>query len=149
MNFWHEWRGSVDGRPSMLIRRLLSLGRWRLDLHKFIRADDENCFHTHPAKAFRLILWGGYIEERKPSAAAFGYRLLGFSADDAVKFIRSEGPTLGDDSLRTFVMVKPAWFDLVRPEYCHRIHALRNGRSSYSLWLRGPKVAEIEIHGEC
>lgn len=132
----------------MLIRRLCSWRGWRLDLHKFVRADDASCFHTHPAKAFRLILWGGYVEERLPTPTCAGFRLLGFGAKDAIKLIRSENLTAADP-MRTFEMFRPGFLGFVRPELCHRIHALRNGSSSYSLWLRGPKTTEIEIHGEC
>lgn len=60
---WDEWRGSLDGRPTMWIKRLGKMLGCRLDLHKFVRADDRDCFHTHPAWAIRAILWGGYIEQ--------------------------------------------------------------------------------------
>lgn len=60
---WDEWRGSLDGRPIMWIKNLLSFRGYKLDLHKFVGADDSQCFHTHPARALRVILWGGYIEE--------------------------------------------------------------------------------------
>lgn len=60
---WTEWRGSFDGRPAMYIKRLFELNGWRLDLHKFVRPDDDGCFHTHPAKAWRFIVWGGYSEQ--------------------------------------------------------------------------------------
>jgi hypothetical protein len=60
---WDEWRGSLDGRPSMLVKCLLDFAGYRVDLHKFIRADDPTCFHTHPANAIRIVFWGGYEEE--------------------------------------------------------------------------------------
>lgn len=60
---WDEWRGSMDGRPTLWVRHLIC-GRGRhVDLHKMVAVDDSLCFHTHPALAFRLVLWGGYIEE--------------------------------------------------------------------------------------
>jgi hypothetical protein len=37
----------------------------------------------------------------------------------------------------------PGYIGLVRPEFEHRIHALINKRESWSLWLRGPKIAPI------
>jgi hypothetical protein len=120
---WDEWRGSNDGRPSMLIKRLFEWRGWRLDLHKFIRADDLTCFHTHPATAIRIILWGGYTEEidtRIPGRVLYDYRRL-----------------------------MPGYIGIVRPELCHRVHELRNGHSSYSLWLRGPKTHAVEIIGAC
>lgn len=62
-DFWHEWRGSLDGRPVMRIRYLWAWRGFRLDLHCFVRADDIECFHTHPRWAIRWVIWGGYIEE--------------------------------------------------------------------------------------
>lgn len=32
-------------------------------LHKFVAPDDQDCFHSHPAFAIRVILLGGYYEE--------------------------------------------------------------------------------------
>jgi hypothetical protein len=63
IRFWDEWRGSLDGRPTMWIKHLLSHKGFKVDLHKFVKADDKECFHTHPAKSIRVILWGGYFEE--------------------------------------------------------------------------------------
>lgn len=60
---WDEWRGSLDGRPSMWIKRLLNKPWLGIDVHKMIRADDVGCFHTHPYYAVRVILYGGYVEE--------------------------------------------------------------------------------------
>lgn len=60
---WDEWRGSLDGRPTMLILHLARWRDWRLDLHKFVGADDPGCFHSHPACAWRLVLAGGYVEQ--------------------------------------------------------------------------------------
>jgi len=60
---WDEWRGSLDGRPTMFIKNYFSHSGFKFDLHKFIKKDDEQCFHTHPAKSFRIVIWGGYIEE--------------------------------------------------------------------------------------
>jgi hypothetical protein len=36
---------------------------------------------------------------------------------------------------------------IVSPQLEHRIDALLNGRSSWSLWIRGPKVRPINIRG--
>lgn len=60
---WDEWRGSMDGRPTLWIRHLLCGRGYHVDLHRMVGADDPACFHTHPATAFRLVLWGGYHEE--------------------------------------------------------------------------------------
>ena len=66
--FWTEWRGSLDGRPTIWIKSLVKLFGCSIDLHKMTGIDDEDCFHTHPATAIRIILWGGY-EEQTPDLA--------------------------------------------------------------------------------
>lgn len=111
---WEEWRGSFDGRPSLWIKKLVRAFGCVVQLHKFVRADDPGCFHTHPATAVRVILWGGYIEE------------------------------LGDGRRRAWL---PCMVGILRPELEHRIDTLLNGHTSYSLWLRGPKRAAINIRG--
>lgn len=60
---WDEWRGSMDGKPTLWIRRLVSWRGRRLDVHKMVAADGVGCFHTHPAYAIRIVLRGGYVEE--------------------------------------------------------------------------------------
>jgi hypothetical protein len=60
---WDEWRGSMDGRPTLWVKHLFCHFGWHVDLHKMIGVDDEQCFHTHPAYAIRVILRGGYVEE--------------------------------------------------------------------------------------
>lgn len=37
---------------------------WSLKLHKIVLADDDRCQHDHPWIFIRIILSGGYIEER-------------------------------------------------------------------------------------
>ncbi len=117
---WDEWRGSMDGRPSMLIKRLFERWGYRVDLHKFVRGDDPGCFHTHPAMAVRIILWGGYVEQVERPLGYYQWR-----------------------------RIRPGMIGIVRPEHCHRIDSLLNGRCSYSLWLRGRKSAPVEIRGAC
>lgn len=114
-SFWHEWRGSLDGRPTFYIRRVFNLFGVRVDLHKMVGADDADCYHTHPAYALRFILWGGYVEE------------------------------LDDGHSATW---RPGMVGLVKPTHCHRISAIRNGRSSLSLWVRFRRCAEIELRGD-
>ena len=61
---WDEWRGNLDG--TVIVMRIKHIFSWRgykLDLHKFVGEDGDDCFHTHPAMAIRIILRGGYIEE--------------------------------------------------------------------------------------
>lgn len=52
-----------DGSTTFFMRKLLSFRGWSIRLHKFTDADDPGCFHSHPSKAWRYILWGGYVEE--------------------------------------------------------------------------------------
>ena len=127
--FWDEWRGSLDGRPTMWISRLFKLPYWRkagkllscrVDLHKFVGIDDPECLHSHPAYAIRIVLWGGYVEEYvQPGSKSYGYRWW-----------------------------RPGMWGVVRPELVHRVDELLNGTVSYSLWLRGPICAGIKLVGD-
>ena len=38
--------------------------RWSIKVHKIVRNDDDRCQHDHPWIFIRIILWGGYVEER-------------------------------------------------------------------------------------
>lgn len=60
---WDEWRGSMDGRPTLYVKHLCCRRGTHIDLHKIVGADDPECFHTHPAVAIRAILVGGYTEQ--------------------------------------------------------------------------------------
>lgn len=124
VEFWDEWRGSLDGRPTMWISRLLKLpfwrraGKWlsvRVDLHKFVAADDWGCFHTHPAHAIRIVLWGGYCEQYP------------------------------DGNMKHW---HPGAIGHVPPSLCHRVSGLFNGGPSYSLWIRGPICADVKLVGD-
>lgn len=116
---WDEWRGSLDGRPTMWVKYVLHVGGWKLDIHKFVKADDEECFHTHPAHALRVVLWGGYEEEMYNGTPVKFYRVW-----------------------------RPGSFGIVAPSYCHRVHKLLNGMASYSLWLRTPARHTVELRGK-
>lgn len=108
-----SWIGTLDGRPTLWNRDLLSWRGWRLSLHQITGADDPGCFHTHPAWALRIVLAGGYVEELENGVC---------------------------------VTWRPGCWGLVAPFLSHRIvRPLRE--CSYSLWLRGPKVAQIELRG--
>jgi PAS domain-containing protein len=48
----------------------------------------------------------------------------------------------------TEVEWRPGMVGIVRPSLAHRISRLRNGRVSYSLWIRGPKRAPILLKGD-
>lgn len=120
---WDRWIGNLDGEPAYFQKKLASAFGWTLRLHKFVKADNPGCFHSHPAHALRLVLWGGYVEEE-------------------MQRVGSQGSMI--PRLRSWV---PGMAGYVAPAFVHRIERLRNGRTSYSLWLHGPKVASIELHG--
>lgn len=115
MGSYHEWRGSMDGRPTLYVKRLLSVFGCRIDLHKMVDMDDSGCFHTHPAYAIRIVLRGGYVEELENG---------------------------------THKVWRPGMIGLVRPTYSHRIDRLRNGRFSFSLWIRFRKCAPVHLRGD-
>lgn len=110
---FEEWIGTIDGRATLWTRHLLTWRGWRVSLHRMVGADDPGCFHTHPATALRVVLAGGYVEQRENGRG---------------------------------VAWLPGMFGIVRPRLSHRIAALVDG-VSYSLWIRGPTVAAIELRG--
>lgn len=120
---WDEWRGSLDGRPVMFIKRLAKFSGCRVDLHKIVRADDDDCYHSHPAWAIRIILRGGYIEEIY------------------------DGPTYDANRFGDLRARLPGRASVIRPSLVHRVHRLL-ASASYSLWLRGPIVAKVELRGK-
>lgn len=60
---WDSWQGSSDIHLVMLTKHLLKWGTRKIDLHKIIAPDLSGRFHSHPANAIRVILWGSYVEE--------------------------------------------------------------------------------------
>lgn len=129
---WDEWRGSIDGKTKVLfIKRLICIPLWRnkmgrmnfrVDLHKMAAADEPECYHSHPSWALRWILWGGYVEEI-------------YAQDRAIPRFY-------------FDFWKPWDFGFVAPDFIHRIDRLLNGKSSYSLWFRGPVIQDVRLLGE-
>ena len=118
---WGDNFGGSEEAPSMLVKRLLHLFGCRIDLHKFLRPDLKDCYHDHPAYAIRIVLWGGYVEEIFDEAKQESW----------------------------YEELAPGYIGLVRPEFTHRIHELRNGKYSYSLWLRGPIKNRSRSMGLC
>lgn len=128
--FWDEWRGSEDGeRTVMLIRQLIMIPVWRragktmsvrIDLHKMVGIDGQDCYHTHPAWAIRAVAAGGYVEEL-------------FERD---KF--------GE---RRYAAWRPFRIGIIAPKFAHRVARVNNGRWSYSLWFRGPIIADVDLVG--
>lgn len=95
-------------------------------IHVFDDGDADGCFHSHPAWAFRLVLWGGYVEE-------------------TFKAVNDQMSWHGYVEKRKRVWF-PGRFGIVKPSFEHRIDRLLFKRS-VSLWVRGPLVADIETHG--
>lgn len=115
---WDEWRGGLDGRPTFYSKALAALFGWRVSLHKFVSADAAECLHSHPAIAFRIVLWGGYEEE-----------------------------VLTTENQSYLHVCRAGHMSKVRPDMIHRIHRILNSRASYSLWIRGPKTHQIALFG--
>jgi len=127
--WWFEWRGSKDD-PTMLIARLLFIPLWydrkaqkwrsiRVDIHKFIRPDDEGCFHSHPAYAIRVPFWGGYVEEL--------WNPMYYPVRDMMYWW-------------------PISVGIVTPGLVHRVHRLMK-TVSFSLWIRGPICTDGHLIG--
>lgn len=117
--FWHGWRGDLNGNPTFFYRDLFEFRGWRVSIHKFVTSDPYECFHSHPATAYRLVLWGGYEEE------------VWIDKDNSY-----------------LERVGWLHFGKVAPNYIHRINRLLNGKSSVSLWIRSPKTHEIKLIGD-
>lgn len=48
------------------VLKIKNLVQWRgrvIRIHKIMKADARGQFHSHPARAIRIVLWGGYVEE--------------------------------------------------------------------------------------
>ena len=95
-----------------------SYSGWGIELHKMIRADNKDCFHSHPYSAFRLVLWGGYWEEMNDLPKA--------------KHTREW---------------RPGMFGKIVPDFVHRVDSLRR-HVSYSLWFHGPRKFPINLYGK-
>lgn len=53
-----------SGKYHGILSKYLFQGRGRrIDLHRLMKPDGLDQFHSHPARSFRIILWGGYIEQ--------------------------------------------------------------------------------------
>lgn len=73
-----------------LERRCSSSGSSRgeagcIDLHKMVGKDGEGQFHSHPAWALRIVLFGGYIEELQDGRhKVWGPGMIGIVSPDKV-----------------------------------------------------------------
>lgn len=129
--FWTAWVGNFDGSdPVMLISRKFSIPwtQYVVEFHKFCARDAEGCYHTHPYNAWRIILWGGYVEEV------------------------IETFTHGDWSVSRlpgsrFHCRRVGHIGRVTHGFCHRVDRLI-GNVSYSLWIHGPKTHDVHLVGD-
>lgn len=81
---------------------------WSISLHKFVKVDRKEPLHTHQATTgFRIILWGGYVEE----------------TIDARGVIRH----------RTWL---PGMIGHIPHHLCHRLTKIL-GKQCFTLWIRG------------
>ena len=73
---WDKWQGPFskkddpEGKSAVMYSKYII--NWKLsfwpyhivvDIHKMVRSDPEQCYHSHPYNALRIPFWGGYIEE--------------------------------------------------------------------------------------
>lgn len=127
---WYSYTHDRDGEPVFYLRDIISWNwnghYWTLRIHKMIRADPLDCFHTHPFLAFRLILWNGYDEQVYESLE---YQTVDFA-------IETYDTTW-----------KPGMWGWIPPEFCHRVSCLRTGKPSYSLFIHAEKSASIQLRG--
>lgn len=128
-HYWDRWVGKTDNGPVVMwIKHLVHIERWqfRIDLHKFVCSDDQGCYHTHPALAIRIPVWGGYWEEV----------LTWWRYTDAGGVVWSSNK----------ICWWPGRIGIVRPQLCHRISSLPN-KVSYSLWIRFRVTHDIKLVG--
>lgn len=117
---------------------LFSFRGWEITLHRFVGADAPGCFHTHPAKTFRFILWGGYVEEI-PVPDDTDWDVF-MRDDDTLDY------SFELDQLTVKRTWKPFQFGIVQPWFEHRVDALRR-KSSWTLWVRSPATHKISTRG--
>lgn len=143
--FWDRWVANrpedTDESAVLRIKHLFYSGKrgWRVDFHRFDRADAVGCFHSHPALAVRVVVWGGYVEEvwkGEPCKRLCKELEEGkFSCGAVCRRAKSE-----------FKEWLPGMIGIVRPEFIHRVNHLR-GRRSYSIWIRGRVTHQIRTVG--
>lgn len=118
---WDGWRGSGE-KAVLIYKHVMKWGDWQIDLHKIVDADEYQCYHSHPAWAYRIILWGWYdevvLEEDRPGT----WTIRG---------------------IKRWSMGMRGW---VSPDYVHNIYKVK--APTYTLWIRGPKTHEIKLIGK-
>lgn len=92
---------------------------WSVNVHRVVAPDPAGRFHGHEGLNYRIILKGGYVEER--------YR-----------------PELG----HWRHVVRPGTISKITPHLIHRFDRLLNGSESVTLWLKGPKTHPLRLYGD-
>jgi hypothetical protein len=103
----------LNGENTYMRRWGIELFGYKIKLHQILMPDDDRCQHDHPYWMFRVILWGGYVEE-------------------------IDCPGL----CRCNLELKPGHMSFCPATYTHRITKLRNGHSSWSFVIAGPETRE-------
>lgn len=117
---WTETIYNKDSsKPVLYSKTLLNLFFIKFSLHKIVRADDVDCFHSHPAHAIRFVLRGGYIEEV--------YRENKCSTN------------------RVWKKWNVGW---VKPNFTHRIESLFIKIDCYTLWISLREKHKIKLIGK-
>lgn len=125
--------------PVFYTRRLISAFGWTLDLHKFVAADPPNDYHSHPYRARRLVLSGGYEEHVMPPNSPVIHR----EDDKRLSFV--EEPLVN--------VLHEGHGGWVEPSTVHRIADIRayagakylnsSHYPAFSLWWHGPRTAGV------
>lgn len=117
---WISNRPNQDEADAVMwIKHIAHRFGCRIDLHRFVRADEPGFFHSHVALAFRYVRIGGYVEE--------------------IYDVQQQRPA-GE------VIWRPGSFGFIRPGFVHRVSSLLNG-DSYSVWIRGRVTHPVRLYG--
>jgi hypothetical protein len=123
--------------PYLYRWHLVKLFGFQLALHKMIRDDDDRALHDHRSWNISLVLRGGYFEVKR---VYWPFRRGGMLGHEWKR--DAAGRIFLDVTLwrRPLSLI---FRDATTP---HRLMLAYPGRTSWSLWLRGPSVREWGFH---
>ncbi len=121
------------------------LNRWGIEhdriggvfLHKMEAPDPGHLLHDHPWHFWRIVLKGGYTEERYPVIGAQDFARHAEDVDIIDRGVRHRGPR----GMR--YVIKPRRLTSLGLGTCHRISTLSKP-TSWSLVVHGPKRRDRE-----
>ena len=116
-SFWDNFIGPDHQTPVFYQKELINVKGWAIKLHCMVRADNPEQYHTHTGYYFRIVLWGGYVEETY----------------------------FGTPWRKHFWF--PGRMGFMKPSFCHRIHSMMFAKKSYSLIFRSPRCAKVRLVG--